>query len=104
MKYCNESEEMYQEMVKVYCLQGQKNIPKLSEYYETRDWKNYKIIVHAIKSTSLVIGATAFSEKAKRMEQLASENAEEALLVECDMFLEEYKEILDCAKGQLTEQ
>ena len=103
LKYCNESEEIYQEMVKIYCLQGQKNIPKLSEYYELRDWKNYKIIVHAIKSTSLVIGATTFSEKAKRMEQLASENAEESLLVECEKFLEEYKEFLDCIKDRSNE-
>ena len=77
---------------------AQKYVPKLLEYYEKRDWKNYKIIVHALKSTSLVIGATAFSEKAKRMEQLAKEEAEEMLLAECEAFLKEYKEILELIK------
>ena len=97
LKYCNGNEEIYREMLAIYCSQGQKYVSKLSEYSEARDWKNYKVIVHALKSTSLTIGAADFSIKARRMEQLAGENAEDVLLAECGMFLEEYKKVLECA-------
>ena len=95
MSYCCNDEAMYQEMVDAYYQQGQKNLPQLSQYFESRDWKKYKVIVHALKSTSLVIGAAEFSEKAKRLETAAKEGNEEILLAENEAFLEEYKAILE---------
>lgn len=98
MEYCANSEEMYQEMVDAYCLQGQKNLQKLSEYYEAHDWENYRIIVHAIKSTSLVIGAVALSEKAKVLENAAKEKNEEILLKEAEGLYQEYETIIRLIK------
>ena len=68
--------------------------PKLSEYFEVHDWKNYKIIVHALKSTSMVIGAVALSEKAKELESAAKENNEEVLLAEGENSYKEYETVL----------
>lgn len=98
LTYCANSEEMYQEMVNAYYLQGQKNLPKLFAYFETHDWENYRIIVHALKSTSLVIGAVALSEKAKELEIAAKESNEEVLLEEGEAFYREYETILKLIK------
>jgi len=93
MEYCANSEEFYCEMKVAYCEQGEEYLRKLSEAYEKRDWKNYKITVHALKGTSLLIGAAAFSERARQMELLAGEESEE-LLTEHEKFMEEYRAML----------
>lgn len=94
LQYCADSEEMYQEMLATYYAQGQKYLQMLPKYFAARDWKQYKIIVHALKSTSLMIGAADFSEKAKRMENAAKACDEEILLAENEKFMEEYQAIL----------
>lgn len=98
MTYCGNDEEMYQEMKEAYYLQGQKNLPKLLEVYAACDWENYRIIVHSLKSTSLVIGAAAFSEKARILESAAKEGDIELLLTESEGFFEEYKALLEQIK------
>jgi len=96
--YCADSEDMYYEMLDSYDKQGEEYVEKLSVYFEAGDWKNYKIAVHALKSTSLLIGAAEFSEKAARLEQAAGNNREDVLLAEGKDFLEEYKKILKRVK------
>ena len=42
--------------------------------YEQEDYKNYTIYVHALKSTSKMIGALGLSEKAKALEMAGKDN------------------------------
>jgi HPt (histidine-containing phosphotransfer) domain-containing protein len=68
LSYCGGDEEFYMEMLSTYYKQGNEYTEKLPVYYEQKDWKNYSIIAHAMKSTSLSIGARKFSEMAKEHE------------------------------------
>jgi len=95
LAYCGNEEEIYREMLKTYYAQGKEYREKLSAYYIARDWENYRIIVHALKSTSLMIGATAFSERAKYLEMAAKEGKEEILLTESEEFLVQYDMLLE---------
>jgi len=96
--YCAGDEEIYREMVRSFCAQGEKYVSELTKYFSERDWKNYRIIVHSLKSTALVIGANAFSEYAKKMEIAAKEEQETLLLAEEENFLTEYTELLKLLK------
>lgn len=71
LTYCAGSEEMYLEILKTYLSQRDKYMFGMREYYEKKDWDNYAILVHALKSTSLSIGAKELSEEAKQMEMAA---------------------------------
>ena len=42
--------------------------------FDAEDWKNYQILVHALKSSSRTIGAVNLSEKAKKLELAAKDN------------------------------
>ena len=42
--------------------------------YDEENWQDYGIVAHAVKSTSLTIGAAGLSEQAKRQELAAKEN------------------------------
>ncbi len=97
--YCGGSETLYQQMVQEYLAQSNEYIGKLVTYYEAKDWKNYRIIAHTIKGTSLIIGAVNFSERAKELEMAATEPKEEFLLAEGERFLKEYQQLLKTIKG-----
>lgn len=66
LSYCMDDMGFYEEMLKEY-LKGDKRIP-MKQFYEEEDWENYRITVHALKSTSLTIGALELSEQAKGLE------------------------------------
>lgn len=98
--YCDGDEEMYREMVRSFCAQGKKYVSELTKYFSERDWKNYRIIVHSLKSTALVIGANAFSEHAKKLELAAKEEQETMLMAEGESFLAEYEKLLKLLEGE----
>ena len=57
------------------------------------DLKNYAVIVHALKSTSRLIGANALSAKAKALEDAAKENDEKFISENHQEVMDEYKEL-----------
>lgn len=63
---CMDDMGFYEDMLKEY-LKSDKRIP-MKQFYEEEDWENYRITVHALKSTSLTIGASELSEQAKGLE------------------------------------
>lgn len=71
LSYCCNDEGFYQEMLMSY-LQNQKR-DAIIKCYQEEDWENYRILVHALKSTSLSIGALKLSEQAKALEAAAKE-------------------------------
>lgn len=95
MEYCGDDADIYKEMIDEYLGQGDDYRSKLEIYYNERDWKNYRTVIHALKNTSLLVGAVAFSEKAKTLELAARDLNEEILLKECEGFHEEYGKLLD---------
>lgn len=94
LRNCGNMEELYEQVLQMYCENGQQNLKDLSEYYTQQNWENYAILTHAIKSTSLTIGAQEFSEKAKQQEMAAKEKNVEFISAEWETFIAEYKKIL----------
>jgi CheY-like chemotaxis protein/HPt (histidine-containing phosphotransfer) domain-containing protein len=72
MGYCMDDEDFYTDMLKEYLNSEKKE--SLSRYFEAQDWENYRITAHALKSTSLTIGASGLSEQAKALEMACKEN------------------------------
>lgn len=71
LEYCMNDETFYIEILQDY-MQGNK-AAELNALYEAGDWKGYRTVVHALKSTSLTIGAVKLSEGAKALEMAAKE-------------------------------
>jgi len=95
IKYCGGIEELYNEVASQYAEQGMDYVGKLNTYFEEKDWKNYQIIVHAIKSSSLTIGAVALSEKAKSLEMAAKEDNHEYIEAEHAVFIKSFQCLLE---------
>jgi len=92
LAYCMNDQRFYKEMLDEYVKSAK--IVELKEYFEKGDFEYYRITVHAIKSTSLTIGATKVSEDAKALEMACKENNLDFVKQHHDAFMEEYKSLI----------
>jgi CheY-like chemotaxis protein len=92
MGYCMDSKEIFTEMMGEF-FSGDKT-EQVDNLYTAEDWKNYRIQVHALKSTSLVIGAENFSAKAKAQEFAAKDERIDELKNNHSEFIISYKKLL----------
>ena len=68
LDYCAGDEDFYLEMLRMFCAQGPEKRAEIAALYESANWTDYAVKVHALKSTSLTIGAEALSAQAKELE------------------------------------
>ena len=68
LDYCAGDEDFYREMLRLFNAQGEEKRAEIAALYESANWTDYAIKVHALKSTSLTIGADALSAQAKELE------------------------------------
>ena len=81
LNYCLGDEEFYKTLLLQYASEAGEKIAHLKKYFEEKDWGNYEILIHALKSTSKMIGAPSLSEEARKLE-MAAKAKDEAYLVE----------------------
>lgn len=93
VRYCAGSEAVYGEAIKSYAVGRLRD--EIVEYYEKEDWKNYSIKVHALKSTSLNIGALELSELAKALESASKNGDIEFMKAQHENMIKEYDELLE---------
>ena len=74
LAYCAGDPEFYAEMLGEYAAEARVGLDELERFYAGQDWQRYGIRAHLIKSTSRMIGATAFSELARALEFAARED------------------------------
>ncbi len=71
IRYSNGEIEFYRKVLERFADSADENVEALTGYFEAQDIENYQIKVHALKSTSKMIGADAFSDQAKQAEHAA---------------------------------
>ena len=98
--YCMNDEDFYLEMVQEYC-SATKDV-ELENFYNSGDWANYRISVHALKSTSLTIGLTDLSASAKALEHAAAESNAEFIQSNHKFLMENYRAVVEKLKKALA--
>lgn len=96
LTYCMNEEDFYTEMLQEF-LQADK-ASQLKHFLAEEDWDNYRTTVHALKSTSLTIGAAHLSGEAKALEMAAKEGNMDYIWSHHDGVMDEYKELTDHLK------
>ncbi len=69
LEYCCGEDAFYVEMLSMFRSQAAEKKAEIISLYESANWKDYTVKVHALKSTSLTIGAERLAEEAKMLEQ-----------------------------------
>ncbi len=81
LDYCAGDEDFYREMLRMFSVQGAEKRAEIVSLYESANWPDYAVKVHALKSTSLTIGAEALSAQAKELE-LAGKRGDDGFIRE----------------------
>ena len=97
-------EEGYREILALYVELAAEKIPLIKEMFEQKDWKDYIIEVHALKSTSLNVGAAKLSELAKELELAGKAGKlDDSWKEKNDVVLKLYGRVIDAAQKYLGE-
>lgn len=87
LKNCGSEELLFSTINQYYNSIDEKAF-ELQSFYEAQDWENYEIKVHALKSTSRLIGALKLSKLAEHLEECANNHT-------IDEILKEHKNLMD---------
>ena len=102
--YAAGNEDAYYEILEMYVRKGEEKRVQINEYADSMNWKNYVIEVHALKSTSLSIGATELSEFAKKLELAGKSGDYETITKNNEKLLEMYVQVMEEAKTILEKR
>ena len=100
LDYCAGDKDFYLEMLKEFVEANR--MGEMQSYFSTDDWDNYRIQVHAVKSTAKSIGADELSEKALYLEMAAKENRIMDIRHRHGDCMLSYGKLLDQLKGLLA--
>ncbi|MBP5252376.1 MAG: response regulator [Lachnospiraceae bacterium] len=99
--YAQGDKDFYRDILKEYASEYQDHSGKLIGYYTRRDWDNYSVMVHAVKSTSRTIGAGALADLAAKMETASKDRDISFVENEHKNTLDLYEKIADAVKKAL---
>ncbi|MBR5090931.1 MAG: response regulator, partial [Ruminiclostridium sp.] len=95
LDYCLSDGEFYKSLLMQFADESDEKRGKMIKCFEEKDYENYKILVHALKSTSKMIGDIELSEKAKALEYAAKENRPEYIIENHESVMNEYRMLTD---------
>lgn len=110
IQYCSGDREFYVELLTKFATDQRKKAAEIHGFYQKEDWKNYQILVHALKSTAKMVGADPLSALAKQMETAAKNGDSDYIQKNHEELLERYeqlalhmKDVLELEKDTDTE-
>ena len=92
---CGSDRETYEDILQVYYDSGDSRIEELAGFLANKDYKNYIIAVHGLKSSSASIGAMELSERAKAHEMSGKEGRYEFLHEDFEQLVNLYRAALE---------
>ena len=76
---CQGDKALYRALLQEYADGAEEKSKKLQAYFQDQNWKQYGILIHAVKSSSRLIGASALSKAAAELESAADEGKTELI-------------------------
>ncbi|MBE5862623.1 MAG: response regulator [Lachnospiraceae bacterium] len=91
--YCADDAEFYVGIMKDYVEAFSEKKNALETFYQEKNWKEYRTVIHSVKSASKTIGAVELSEDARLLEDAAAQENEAYLTEKHDIVLSEYEDL-----------
>lgn len=103
LEYCAEDWEIYREMLELFAEGREEEQERMAKAIREKDWKAYTTSVHALKSTSLSIGAAHLSDRAKALETAGKAEEEDFISMNHEAAMELYNKVAE-AGAELAAQ
>ena len=102
MVYCGNDEELYWEILDCYCLEKEENQEKMKKCLEDNNLADYRILIHALKSTSLNIGCKSLYNMALELEKACKNNDLDYVKENHAACMELYDRVVEAGTGLLS--
>lgn len=99
LKYCMNDSDFYRTLLIQFANESDEKRAAMDKHFENEDLPNYTIIVHALKSTSKMIGCMSLSDSAKALEMAAKGGDSEYIKAHNAEVKESYKALTDLIKS-----
>ena len=99
MNFCMNEESIYKEVLYEYASEADERYGFMEKYYNEKDWKNYSVYVHSLKSSSKTIGVMDLYEMAANLEKASKENDSETIERNHAKAMTRYRKIVDVIKN-----
>ena len=100
LKNCG-SLEVYKSAVESYINSARENLGQIEKFWRDGNILDYTIKVHALKSSSRIIGALKLASFAERMEKAGDESDKGTIDNRTQELLEQYRKVFDAIKGKM---
>ena len=92
------SEDSLKSVLKMYYDYADDKTLELNGYYSSEDWDNYTIKVHALKSSSRLVGALELADEAQLLENAGKEGDIDFIKTNHEGFMDEYLKITEALR------
>ena len=99
MEYSMNDKDMYKDMVSIFVEQREANVAAIKESFDKKDWDNYRIKVHGLKSNSRLVGGMDLGALAEKCERAARDKDEATIMAETPNLLALYDETIAALKA-----
>ncbi len=89
------SKEAFLSVLKIYYDSYPARSDELKGYFDNGDWENYTVKIHALKSSSRLVGALSLGDDAEKLEMAGKEGNIEYICANHASAMEQYKNIVD---------
>ena len=94
----------YKSVLKIFYGGCREKADEIERYYKEEKWEDFTIQVHALKSSSRVIGAGELSKAAADLEKAGNELDIETIMSDTDILLKDYRKLGDLLERVLDEE
>ncbi len=101
LSYCMDLEDVYKDVLEIFCEQCEEYYPELDECVKNKDWKKYAIITHGLKSNAKNIGAMNFAELSFNHETAGKNDDGAYILAEYEGYLNTLKALENKVKSMV---
>ena len=99
MEYSMNDKDMYKDMVQIFIEQRDQNVSDINGFFEKKDWDNYRIKVHGLKSNSRLVGGMDLGNLAEKCEHAARDKDEATITAEQPNLMALYDQTIEALKA-----
>ena len=99
LSYCAGDWELYGETLEDFAVSEEEKSNTMEELYRKKDWKEYEVYVHALKSNARLIGASELSRMARELEEASGREDEAFITGHHEETLQRYRELAGKLRG-----
>ena len=94
LHFCQQDPEIYKSILSEFAGEWERKSTSLKRYYDNRNWDDYMILIHSVKSSAKTIGASNLSEKAAALEKASKEKDADFVKNNHDEAMKLYEEVM----------